>query len=80
MSENAEERDFQAALLSRFRREGGLLAVWLVSGKRLIGRLKGYDRFTIVLEHAGEDHLVFKHAIATIGPARDLHPREERSA
>ncbi|HNX19171.1 MAG TPA: RNA chaperone Hfq [Acidobacteriota bacterium] len=76
MTDNAEEKDFQAAMLAKFRREGGLLAVWLVSGKRLIGRLKGFDRFTILLEHAGEDHLVFKHAIATIGPARDVHPRE----
>lgn len=76
MTDNAEEKDFQAAMLAKFRREGGLLAVWLISGKRLIGRLKGFDRFTILLEHAGEDHLVFKHAIATIGPARDVHPRE----
>ena len=78
MVENAEERDFQTAMLSRFRREGVLLAVWLISGKRLIGRLKGYDRFTIVLEHAGDEHLVFKHAVATIGPAKDLQPRDER--
>lgn len=77
MAENNGERDQQAAMLSRFRRDGSLLAVWLISGKRLIGRLKGYDRFTIVLEHAGEDHLIFKHAIATIGPAKDLPPREE---
>ena len=76
MTDNAEEKDFQAAMLAKFRRDGGLLAEWLVSGKRLIGRLKGFDRFTILLEHAGEDHLVFKHAIATIGPARDVHPRE----
>lgn len=75
---NMEERDYQASLLSKYRKDGALLAVWLVSGKRLIGRLKAYDRFTIVLEHAGDDHLIFKHAIATIGPARDLHPRDER--
>ena len=76
MTDNAEEKDFQAAMLAKFRREGDLLTVWLISEKQLIGRLKGFDRFTILLEHAGEDHLVFKHAIATIGPARDVHPRE----
>ena len=72
MAENAEERDYQAALLSRFRREGGLLAVWLVSGKRLIGRLKGYDRFTIVLEHDHKQTLVYKHAVTTISPERPI--------
>ena len=76
MADIGEERDLQASVLARLRREGQLVAVWLVSGKRLVGRLKGFDRFTIILEHAGEDHLIFKHAVATIGPAKDLPPRE----
>lgn len=71
----SEEQDLQTSLLSKFRRDGTTVAVWLVSGKRLVGRIKGYDRFTLLLEHAGADHLVFKHAVATVGPARDL-PRE----
>lgn len=66
----ASDSDLQARLLERLRQNGAVVAVWLVSGKRLIGRLKGYDRYTIVLEHGGADHVVFKHAIATIGPAR----------
>lgn len=68
----AEEHDLQATLLNRFQREGKPIAVWLVSGKRLIGRIKGHDRFTIVLDQGGTDQLVFKHAIATVGPPRDL--------
>lgn len=72
---SAEEQDLQTTLLSRFRRENTTVAVWLVSGKRLVGRIKGYDRFTLLLEHAGADHLVFKHSVATIGPARDF-PRD----
>lgn len=68
----SDEHDLQTTLLTRFQREGKLVAVWLVSGKRLVGRIKGHDRFTIVLDHGGTDHLVFKHAIATVGPPRDL--------
>ena len=67
-----EEHDLQATLLNHFHREGKPIAVWLVSGKRLIGRIKGHDRFTIVLDQGGTDQLVFKHAIATVGPPRDL--------
>ncbi|RMG47552.1 MAG: RNA chaperone Hfq [Acidobacteria bacterium] len=66
----AGESDLQAKLLERLRQNGAVVAVWLVSGKRLIGRLRGYDRYTIVLDHGGAEHVVFKHAIATIGPAR----------
>lgn len=70
-----EENDLQAALLSRFQREGKPIAVWLTSGKRLVGRLRGHDRFTIVLEQGGTEQLVFKHAIATVGPPRDFPDR-----
>jgi host factor-I protein len=72
-----QERDLQNGYLSRFRRDGQLVAVWLVSGKRLVGHIRGYDRFTIILEHGGGEHVVFKHAIATIGPVKDT-PREQR--
>ncbi|UCF66439.1 MAG: RNA chaperone Hfq [Acidobacteriota bacterium] len=65
------QQDLQVAMLTRLRNERVTVAVWLVSGKRLVGKIKGFERFTVVLEHGGADHLVFKHAVATIGPARD---------
>jgi host factor-I protein len=67
----SEDQDLQSSLLNRFQREGKPIAVWLTSGKRLIGRIKGHDRFTILLDQGGTDQLVFKHAIATVGPPRD---------
>ena len=71
MNESQQEKDIQTAYLARCRRDGHLVAVWLVSGKRLVGHIRGFDRFTILLEHGGGEHVVFKHAIATIGPVRD---------
>ncbi|MDH3283497.1 MAG: RNA chaperone Hfq [Acidobacteriota bacterium] len=68
----SSEGDVQTSCLDRFCKEGLVVAVWLVSGKRLLGKIKAFDRFTILLEHGGANHLVFKHAVATIGPARDL--------
>jgi host factor-I protein len=50
--------------------------VWLVSGRRLVGRIKGYDRFTILLDLGGGDQLIFKHAVASVGPAREGPPRD----
>ena len=63
--------DLQSSKLEEMRRTGTVVAVWLVSGKRLIGRIRGFDRFTFVLDHGGSEHLVFKHAVATIGPAKE---------
>ncbi len=42
------------------------MAVELVTGRHLEGRLKRFDRFALVLETAGREILVYKHAIATI--------------
>lgn len=67
----SEEKDLQSGVLARFKRDNATVAVWLVSGKRLVGRVRGYDRFTILLEHAGAEQIVFKHAISSIGPAPD---------
>ena len=42
------------------------MSVELVTGRHLEGRLKRFDRFALVLETAGKEILVYKHAIATI--------------
>jgi host factor-I protein len=73
-----QDRDLQTSHLARFRRENSLVAVWLVSGKRLVGHIRGYDRFTIILNHGGGDHVVFKHAIATVGPVKESHRDDSR--
>ena len=44
------------------------MAVELVTGKRLDGRIRRFDRFAVVLEAQGREVLVYKHAIATIAP------------
>jgi len=42
------------------------VTVFLGNGKRLTGRLKSFDKFTLLLEgHQGEQ-IIFKHAISTV--------------
>ncbi len=71
MSEQPQDRDLQTVFLAKFKQNGQLVAVWLASGKRLVGHIRGFDRFTIILDHGGGEHVVFKHAIATIGPVKE---------
>ncbi len=66
-----ETQDLQTAFLNSLRRDGARVAVWLQSGKRLVGRVKGHDRFTVLLEGSGSDQLIFKHSIASISLARE---------
>ncbi len=53
----------------QLRKDARPIHVYLISGKRLTGVLRRFDRYAIVLENRGQEQLVYKHAIASIAPA-----------
>ncbi len=60
-SSNVQNDFFNAARKSKMP-----VTVFLSNGKKLSGRIKSFDKFTLLLEgHQGE-MVVFKHAISTI--------------
>ena len=64
------EPNVQDAFLNVIRREQLAVSLRLMDGSELEARVKGFDRFAVILEQDGADHLVFKHAIASIRAAR----------
>ncbi|MCZ6601068.1 MAG: RNA chaperone Hfq, partial [Acidobacteria bacterium] len=60
--------NIQNEFFNQARREKRRLAVFLNTGRRLTGRIRSFDKFTILLETAQGDQMLFKHAISTIGP------------
>ncbi|MEM7480115.1 MAG: RNA chaperone Hfq [Acidobacteriota bacterium] len=58
--------NIQDGFLFQNLKEGHLMEVRLTTGTDLVGRLKRFDRFAVVLEVSGQEVLVYKHAIATI--------------
>ena len=60
----------QDGYFGRARRERAWLTVYLNSGKKLTGRIRSFDRYTLILEDRGIEQMIFKHAIATITAAR----------
>ena len=42
------------------------VSIRMMDGSELEGRIKNFDRFALILDQAGTDHLIFKHAIAAI--------------
>jgi len=42
----------------------------MMDGQQIEGRIRNFDRFALILEHNGSDHMIFKHAIATIKTPR----------
>lgn len=62
--------NIQDGFLFQNLKEGQTLVVELVTGKQLVGRLKRFDRFAVVVENEEGESLIYKHAIATISPAK----------
>jgi host factor-I protein len=64
--------NIQDVFLNYARREKLVVTIQLLDGQSVEGRIKNFDRFALVIDHAGVDHLVFKHAIATIRSPRSI--------
>lgn len=63
---------FQDAYLNQLRKEKVPLTVFLMNGVRLKGTIKAFDNFVVLLKDASQQ-LVYKHAISTIVPDRDIN-------
>lgn len=61
--------NIQDPFFYQLRKDEKMVHVYLTSGKRLTGVLRRFDRFAIILEHKGQEQIVFKHAIASISEA-----------
>jgi host factor-I protein len=41
-----------------------------MNGAKLTGRIRSFDKFSVLLESGSQEQLIFKHAISTISHAR----------
>ena len=64
--------NIQDVFLNYVRREKLMVTVRMMDGTELEGRIKNFDRFAVVMDHAGADHMIFKHAIAAIKTPRPV--------
>jgi host factor-I protein len=63
-------QNIQDGFLNLARREKITVTIYLVNGAKLLGRIKSFDKFSMILETGTQDQLIFKHAISTISHAR----------
>lgn len=69
--------NIQDEFLNLARKDKIILAVFFTNGKKIIGKIKNFDRFTILLELANkQEQLVFKHAISSMTPAKYMKQRQ----
>lgn len=70
MSANATV--LQEPFLNTLRRERIPLSLFLSNGIRLQGIVEAFDPYVILLRHHGHTQMVYKHAISTVVPGRDV--------
>ncbi len=64
--------NIQDVFLNHARREKLPVQIRLMDGSDFEGRVKNFDRFAVIVEQSGADHMIFKHAIATIRSSRPI--------
>src|SRR5947209_18349706 len=63
-------QNIQDSFLNNARKEKGLITIYLLSGVKLSGRIKSFDKYSLVLETNSQEQLIFKHAISTVVTTR----------
>lgn len=64
--------NIQDQVLNQLRINGTFVTVFLLNGFQLRGLVKGFDNFTVLLETDGKQQLIYKHAISTFSPQKNV--------
>src|ERR671923_2082496 len=66
-------QNIQDSFLNNARKEKSVITIYLLSGVKLSGRIKSFDKYSLVLETNNQEQLIFKHAISTVVTQKTSH-------
>ena len=66
-------QNIQDSFLNNARKDKIVLTIYLMSGVKLSGRIKSFDKYSLVLETNNQEQLIFKHAISTVVTQKSPH-------
>lgn len=67
----AKGQSLQEPFLNTLRKEKVPVSVYLVNGIKLQGQIESFDQFVVLLRNS-VNQMVYKHAISTVVPARNV--------
>lgn len=75
-------QNIQDTFLNTVRKDKSPITIYLVSGVKLTGKIRSFDKYSVLLENNSQEQLIFKHAISTVVSGRAGHgePRVEGRA
>ncbi len=71
--ESKPAQNIQDSFLNTARKDKAVITIYLLSGVKLTGRIRSFDKYSVVLETNNQEQLIFKHAISTVVIARAAH-------
>ena len=69
----AKGQSLQEPFLNALRKEKVPVSIYLVNGIKLQGQIESFDQFVVLLKNS-VSQMVYKHAISTIVPVRNVRP------
>jgi host factor-I protein len=79
--ENKPAQNIQDSFLNTARKDKSQITIYLLSGVKLTGRIRSFDKYSVVLETNNQEQLIFKHAISTVVMAKgSMHHSDSRHA
>ena len=67
----AKSQSLQDPFLNALRKEKVPVSIYLVNGIKLQGQIDAFDQFVVLLRNS-VNQMVYKHAISTVVPARNI--------
>jgi host factor-I protein len=78
--ESKPAQNIQDTFLNTVRKDKSPITIYLVSGVKLTGKIRSFDKYSVLLENNSQEQLIFKHAISTVVSGRagaHLEPRTD---
>jgi host factor-I protein len=75
----AKGQSLQDPFLNALRKERVPVSIYLVNGIKLQGQIDSFDQFVVLLRNS-VSQMVYKHAISTVVPARNVRLSTEENA
>jgi host factor-I protein len=77
--DNKPAQNIQDTFLNTVRKDKTPITIYLVSGVKLTGKIRSFDKYSVLLENNSQEQLIFKHAISTVVSNRSvMHTPEHR--
>ena len=72
--ESKPAQNIQDSFLNTARKDKSVITIYLLSGVKLTGRIRSFDKYSVVLDTNNQEQLIFKHAISTVVMSRPHVP------